>query len=136
MFLICLCKNYECLALLIVKEIEQCVGVVDYLNILKNQNLYFVARKEVVDWISKVWLILFQDFFFVNLGLIFSCLFVFSKKKYHFFLIDFGILESWCCIFWLILTRIHAQFNFGPLCECLFVNYLDNFLVVDELPVS
>ncbi|XP_023746613.1 cyclin-D4-1 [Lactuca sativa] len=75
-------QNDECLASLIVKESEQCVGVMDYLNKLKNQNLYLVARQEAVDWISKV----------------------------------------------------HAQFNFGPLCAYLSVNYLDRFLAVYELP--
>ncbi|KAI3491179.1 hypothetical protein L1887_44424 [Cichorium endivia] len=75
-------QNDECLALLIVKESEQCVGAIDYLNKLKNQNLYLVARQEAVDWISKV----------------------------------------------------HAQFNFGPLCAYLSVNYLDRFLAVYELP--
>ncbi|KVH98836.1 cyclin-D3-1-like [Cynara cardunculus var. scolymus] len=75
-------QNDECLTLLIEKESQQFVGFVDYLNKLKNENLFLVARQQAVDWISKV----------------------------------------------------HAQFNFGPLCAYLSVNYLDRFLAVYELP--
>ncbi|KAJ9560358.1 hypothetical protein OSB04_005518 [Centaurea solstitialis] len=75
-------QNDECLTLLTQKESQQFVGFVDYLNKLKNQNLFLVARQQAVDWILKV----------------------------------------------------HAQFNFGPLCAYLSVNYLDRFLAVYELP--
>ncbi|KAF5809637.1 putative cyclin [Helianthus annuus] len=75
-------QNDPCLDLLIIKESEQFVGFDDYLDKLKNQNLFLVARQEAVNWISKV----------------------------------------------------HARFNFGPLCAYLSVNYLDRFLAVYELP--
>ncbi|MFS7953237.1 putative cyclin domain-containing protein [Helianthus anomalus] len=75
-------QNDPCLDLLIIKESEQFVGFADYLDKLKNQNLFLVARQEAVNWISKV----------------------------------------------------HARFNFGPLCAYLSVNYLDRFLAVYELP--
>ncbi|KAM0067154.1 putative cyclin domain-containing protein [Helianthus debilis subsp. tardiflorus] len=75
-------QNDPCLDLLIMKESEQFVGFDDYLDKLKNQNLFLVARQEAVNWISKV----------------------------------------------------HARFNFGPLCAYLSVNYLDRFLAVYELP--
>lgn len=39
-------------------------------------------------------------------------------------------------LFRLFLTKVHAQFNFGPLCAYLSVNYLDRFLAVYEFPVS
>ncbi|KAI3685768.1 hypothetical protein L6452_35026 [Arctium lappa] len=32
------------------------------------------------------------------------------------------------------ISKVHAQFNFGPLCAYLSVNYLDRFLAVYELP--
>ncbi|XP_071714237.1 cyclin-D4-2-like [Rutidosis leptorrhynchoides] len=47
-------QNDEYLTLLTVKESEQFVGFVDYLNKLKNQNFILLARQEAVDWISKV----------------------------------------------------------------------------------
>ncbi|XP_076893942.1 cyclin-D3-1-like [Bidens hawaiensis] len=75
-------QNDPNLDLLITKESQQFVGGVDYLDKLKNQNLFLVARQQAVDWISKV----------------------------------------------------HAQFNFGPLCAYISVNYLDRFLAVYELP--
>ncbi|KAI3760754.1 hypothetical protein L1987_51153 [Smallanthus sonchifolius] len=75
-------QNDARLTLLNLKEHEQFVGFVDYLDKLKNQDLFLVARQQAVDWISKV----------------------------------------------------HAQFNFGPLCAYLSVNYLDRFLAVYELP--
>lgn len=89
-------QNDECLTLLTVKESEQFVGFVDYLNKLKNQNLFLVGRQEAVDWISKV---CFDHFFnncfgLHNLGLI-SC-FVSAHKVTHFFffLLRSGIYES------------------------------------------
>ncbi|KAI3806694.1 hypothetical protein L1987_22608 [Smallanthus sonchifolius] len=75
-------QNDARLTLLNLKEHEQFVGFVDYLDKLKNQSLFLVARQQTVDSISKV----------------------------------------------------HAQFNFGPLCAYLSVNYLDRFLAVYELP--
>ncbi|KAL8225476.1 hypothetical protein R6Q57_018033 [Mikania cordata] len=79
-----LLQNDARLNLLNSKEHEQFVGFIDYLNKLKNQNLFLVARQQAVDWISKV----------------------------------------------------HAHFNFGPLCAYLSVNYLDRFLAAYELPID
>lgn len=47
-------QNDECLTLLTLKESEQSVGFVDYLHKLKDQSFLLVARKQAVDWISKV----------------------------------------------------------------------------------
>ncbi|KAI3732919.1 hypothetical protein L1987_64131 [Smallanthus sonchifolius] len=33
-------------------------------------------------------------------------------------------------------SKVHAQFNFGPLCAYLSVNYLDRFLAIYELPAG
>lgn len=32
--------------------------------------------------------------------------------------------------------QVHSQFNFGPMCAYLAVNYLDRFLSAYDLPVS
>ncbi|KAI3508848.1 hypothetical protein L1887_23868 [Cichorium endivia] len=47
-------RTDECLNLLMEKEREQFVGFFDYLNKLKNGNLDLVARREAVEWITKV----------------------------------------------------------------------------------
>ncbi|GJW64810.1 cyclin, C-terminal domain-containing protein [Tanacetum coccineum] len=47
-------QSDECINLLIEKECEQFVGFLDYFSKLKNGNFDLVARREAVDWITKV----------------------------------------------------------------------------------
>lgn len=53
-------QNDARLSFLSEKEHEQIVGFVDYLDKLKNQDLFFVARQQAVDWILKVCLIFYD----------------------------------------------------------------------------
>lgn len=102
----------------------------DYLNRLRNGYLDSNVRNQALDWIWKVW------FWFCSLfnSLCFLLLTQFQTKS----IISETLIwkKTWLCFSCPWLLQACEELQFGPLCICLAVNYLDRFLSVHDLPVS